>query len=229
MKGFFKKMSAVLLAAVLVCNSAFVFAASSDDLPMTAELDLESRADVLAYANYLSAHESAAGSDDCVITARQCTGAVTPLVDYKGQAGESLRLEGGTETAFRFSVDTAGLYTITLRWIQVESKGVDVELGVKVNGAFPYAQADQLTLNRIWENSTEIQQDISGNDIRPSQREAAIWQDTILRDSNGYITAPLQFYFESGKNTVTLCAKGEPFVLHSITLAPLRGHRPMRR
>lgn len=222
MKGFFKKMSAVLLAAVLVCNSAFVFAASSDDLPMTAELDLESRTDALAYANYLSAHESAAGSGDRVITARQCTDAVTPLVDYKGQAGESLRLEGGTETAFRFSVDTAGLYTITLRWIQVESKGVNVELGVKVNGAFPYAQADQLTLNRIWENSTEIQQDISGNDIRPSQREAAIWQDTILRDSNGYITTPLQFYFESGKNTVTLCAKGEPFVLHSITLAPLR-------
>ena len=215
-------MRVVLLATALMCSSAAIFEASSEELPMTAEINIESSTDTLAYANYLSANSSTAGSGDCVITAAQCTSAKTVLADYEEQEGESLRLVGGTETSFRFYVDTAGLYTVTLHWIQVESKGVDVELGVKINGVIPYAQADQLTMNRIWENSTDIQQDVYGNDIRPSQRETAIWQDTILRDNNGYITDPLQFYFESGENTITLCAKGEPFVLHSIILSPLR-------
>ena len=51
------------------------------------------------------------------------------------------------------------------------------------------------------------------------QIEIYDWQNTYFRDDMGYEIEPYRFYFEKGKNTITLEGVNEPMVIRSLKVA----------
>ena len=122
---------------------------------------------------------------------------------------------------WKVNVPAAGLYNIRLEYLTTESRGVDIEREVSINGEVPFSGASTLCFSRLWENKNEIRKDNQGNDIRPSQVERFEKQVSYCRDDMGYQTEPYAFYFNEGENELTIRAVNERVILCGITLTPL--------
>ena len=95
------------------------------------------------------------------------------------------------------------------------------ERGVRINGEFPFEDAQNITFTRIWTDGGEVKTDNQGNQIRPTQIEVYDWQSSCFEDDMGYITEPYRFYLEKGDNEITLEAENEPMIIRKFMVAPV--------
>ena len=107
------------------------------------------------------------------------------------------------------------------RYLIPESRGVAAERGVRINGEFPFEDAQNITFTRIWTDGGEVKTDNQGNQIRPTQIEVYDWQSSCFEDDMGYITEPYRFYLEKGDNEITLEAENEPMIIRKFMVAPV--------
>ena len=143
---------------------------------------------------------------------------------YDGDAenrDEGVFTPDGSEVTWKVDVPRTGLYNIRLEYLTTESRGVDIEREVLINGELPFTGASTLTFSRLWTDEGEVKKDNQGNDIRPSQIEVFDKQTVYFRDDMGYQTEPYAFYFKEGENTLTLRAVNEPMIVCGITLTPI--------
>lgn len=223
-----KRGIGIFLAAALMLSILPVSAAADgDEEPASAVETTEISGDsaVPSYEEYLEACAGQIGAGVLTVPAAADYtaegGGVEVQTDAYGQEGDSLYIPEGTTVVWNVTAETAGLYTLTLRYYPAEGKGVELERALTVNGRLPYEEAENLLFPRVWGNAVEqIQTDVYGNDVRPSQKETPVWLDWTCRDSNGYYTDALTFYLEAGENAVALEAVNEPMLLHSLTFAP---------
>ena len=167
------------------------------------------------YGTYLAEHEGVPAA----------TGEVTvDLSAFEGEGGspcdDGVMTSDKSELTWKVDVPKAGLYNIRLDYLTVESRGIDVERELAINGEVPFAGASTLSFPRLWTDSGSIRKDNQGNDIRPTQVERFEKQSAWCTDSLGYQTEPYAFYFSEGENTLTLKAVNEPVILCGITLTP---------
>lgn len=208
---------------ILGCMLSLALFAGGIPGPAAAEESAQSggQAEAGSYAAYLEACAGKNGAGTITIPAAeryQTDAEVHVEADYEGQKGQSLYTPEGSSVTWSFDVETEGLYTLRLRYYPVEGKGVDIERTVLINGAVPYAEAENLLFPRIWSNALDhVETDVYGNDIRPSQKENPIWQEKRAADNKGYYEEALRFYLRAGNNTVTLRADNEPMLLHALT------------
>ncbi|MBQ8201057.1 MAG: extracellular solute-binding protein [Clostridia bacterium] len=167
------------------------------------------------YELYLRAHEGAAdASADVEID----------LSSVAAAEGVEIREQGvytasGSEATWTVTVPESGYYNVALRYLTEESRGVDLERELRINGELPFDGADTMAFSRLWTDGGEVKMDNQGNEIRPTQVELFDLEQTALcRDAMGYITEPYRFYFEAGENTLTLKATSEPMLLTGLTL-----------
>ncbi len=125
-----------------------------------------------------------------------------------------------SELSWQIDVPQAGLYNIRLDYLTVESRGIDIERELRINGELPFTGAGTLCFSRLWKDGGEVRQDNQGNDIRPTQVETFERQSAFCRDDMGYQTEPYCFYFNEGSNTLSLKATNEPVILYGISLEP---------
>ncbi len=166
------------------------------------------------YETYVASHAS-----DPEVKAEVAVDVLT----FEGKAApqtEGLLTDDGSEVTWRVEVPQAGLYNIRLDYLTTESRGIDIERELLINGELPFAGAGTLTFSRLWTDAGEVRKDNQGNDIRPSQKEVYDSQSVFLRDDMGYQTEPYAFYFNKGENTLTLKAVNEPMVIQGIALTP---------
>ena len=146
------------------------------------------------------------------------------LFAFEGEGGslcdDGVMTSDKSELTWKVDVPQAGLYNIRLDYLTVESRGIDVERELAINGVVPFAGASTLSFPRLWTDSGSIRKDNQGNDIRPTQVERFEKQSAWCMDSLGYQTEPYAFYFIEGENTLTLKAVNEPVILCGITLTP---------
>ena len=151
----------------------------------------------------------------------------TVPVDIQAYEGEAEPVDGGlltpdeSEITWKVDVPQAGLYNIRLTYLTTQSRGVDIERELLINGEVPFAGASTLCFSRLWTDASEIRKDNQGNDIRPSQVEVFEDQTAYCRDDMGYQTEPYAFHFEQGENTITLRAINEPMIIKAIELTPI--------
>ncbi len=127
----------------------------------------------------------------------------------------------GELTTWTVTVPAEGMYTIQVEYLTVESRGVDIEREIHINGVMPFAGADTLRFSRLWVDAGEVRKDNQGNEIRPSQKEKYEYQTAFCKDDMGYETDPYQFYFAAGENTISLKAVNEPMIIRAIKLMPV--------
>ena len=148
-------------------------------------------------------------------------------VDLSAFEGDAELRENGlyepedSEVTWTVNVPQAGLYNIRMDYLTTEdSRGVDIERELAINGELPFAGASTLRFTRLWTDGSEVRKDNQGNDIRPTQVEIYEPQRAYFRDDMGYQTAPYAFHFNEGENTLTLKAVNEPVLIQGITLEP---------
>ncbi|MBQ9842296.1 MAG: extracellular solute-binding protein [Clostridia bacterium] len=112
-------------------------------------------------------------------------------------------------------------YTVFLTYSGVDVEGgtsSDIELGLRVNGKYPYTEAERFVLPRIWVNDGPVREDTKGNQFAPEQKELYQAQKYPMRDVNGFVADDLRIYLKKGANTLSLETFGEAFMLYSLHL-----------
>ena len=209
----------VLAVAVLVALVILLNQGASDYSSKYAGVDLSTDVTGIGRSNTYETYVASHASDPEVKEE-----VAVDVLAFEGEAtpqAEGLLTEDRSEVTWTVDVPQAGLYNIRLEYLTTESRGVDIERELLINGELPFAGASTLTLSRLWTDAGEVRQDNQGNDIRPSQKEIFGRQTVYLRDDMGYQTEPYAFYFNEGENTLTFKAVNEPMVICSLTLTPI--------
>lgn len=227
-KGMKKKKIAVISIIIIVIAAIVIYAVCKKDVDdyhekyegydLTSDVEGVSRENT--YTEYLSQHESdALATQDIDLDVCDYTQGedVKIMTDYEGEK-EVLYTGDDSSVTWEVNVEKAGLYNVFLEYLTVESRGVNIERVLEINGELPFTGADTLTFSRLWTDSCEVRKDNRGNEIRPSQTESYDWQSAYCKDTMGYEVDPYRFYLKEGKNTITLKATTEPMVLRKLTL-----------
>ncbi len=212
-------VAAVVALIAVLGNGVQNFSAKYEDVDLSTDVSGLGRSDT--YTGYLQAHRDAPAGEQAVeVDVLAGEGDVSPYTGEDGQTG-LLTADGGTAT-WHVNVPAAGMYNIKLDYLAVQSRGVDIERELYINGELPFSGASSLTFTRLWKDGGAVRKDNQGNDIRPSQAEEFDWQTAYCKDDMGYVIEPYQFYFGAGENTLSLRAVNEPMVLRAITLEPVQ-------
>ena len=175
------------------------------------------------YEVYLKAHEDVpAGTETIAVDVSAFEGDGTLQQDSAG--APQVYTADGEYTTWKVSVPEAGMYAVQVEYLTVESRGVDIEREIHINGELPFAGADTLRFSRLWVDGGEVRKDNQGNEIRPTQVEKYEYQTAWCRDDMGYETEPYRFYFAAGENTLSFKAVNEPMIIRAITLTPVAEH-----
>lgn len=172
------------------------------------------------YTLYLNAHSGAARPKQNIevdVTSYIDAEDAKVTDEYEG-AEKALYTGNDSKVTWEVDVPEEGFYNVYLEYMTVKSRGVAIERAFYVNGELPFQNASDMTFLRMWTDASEPRVDNRGNEIRPTQTEVYGWQSAYLKDKMGYVSEPYQFYFEKGKNTITLEAVNEPMVLRKLDI-----------
>jgi len=124
-------------------------------------------------------------------------------------------------------------YTIEIVYCHEGDKSNSIERVFYINDSVPFSEARSIVLTKVWQydylydekgNPIFKQEDMGdgelGNDIRPNVELVDKWSKYSIADANGYISAPFEFYFDGGENTISFESQREPMIIKSITLKP---------
>lgn len=185
--------------------------------------DVEGMERVGTYTGYLNEH---ADAQDMTCEAEidlfdyASSGKVEVYTNYEG-TDKALFTDTDSSVSFHVQVPQTGYYNLYMEYLIPESRGVAAERGVRINGEFPFEDAQNITFTRIWTDGGEVKTDNQGNQIRPTQIEVYDWQSSCFEDDMGYITEPYRFYLEKGDNEITLEAENEPMIIRKFMVAPV--------
>ena len=147
------------------------------------------------------------------------------IAAFEGTGGqtvpEGVLTSDESELTWKVEVPREGLYNIKLDYLTTESRGIDIERELAINGEVPFSGASTLCFSRLWTDAGEVRKDNQGNDIRPTQVERFEQQSAYCRDDMGYQIEPYAFYFKEGENELTIRAVNEPMILCGINLLPI--------
>lgn len=212
----------VILFIIMNINKVTNFSDKYSEADLLA--DVEGMQRTGTYTRYLSEHSEAAlpqQSVDIDLAAYTSGEGVELYTNYEG-ADQALYTSEDSNVTWELDIPQSGLYNINLDYMTVESRGVAIERSILINGENPFEDAANITFTRIWTDGSDPKIDNQGNEIRPTQVEQYAWQNAYCKDNMGYITKPYQFYFEKGKNTLTLKAVNEPMVIRKLSVTGVK-------
>ena len=218
-----KRCGILICAVLLLCQQMLLPVAAETPEGEQPGVDVStvtpaSETELPDYADYAAANDTTAATASVTIEA---TGAQLPddgSVEWKNQ-----RLCWGTEpgaVTLTADIPADGWYAVSFEYIGLAGGGGDIEIGLQVDGAYPYAQAERFMLPRIWQNDGAVRTDTNGNEFAPEQIEVAVQRRGAMRDVNGFITEDLGVYLTAGVHAFTVNSYGEPFGLAAICLDP---------
>lgn len=229
MRKKYKKILIVIAVMIVIAIIAFILSlqGAEDFHEKYAGTDLtrdvEGMERVGTYTGYLNEH---ADAQDMTCEAEidlfdyASSGKVEVYTNYEG-TDKALFTDTDSSVSFHVQVPQTGYYNLYMEYLIPESRGVAAERGVRINGEFPFEDAQNITFTRIWTDGGEVKTDNQGNQIRPTQIEVYDWQSSCFEDDMGYITEPYRFYLEKGDNEITLEAENEPMIIRKFMVAPV--------
>ena len=178
------------------------------------------------YSRYLERYAQVpAAAEDIPVDIFSWTEAegVSVLAGFEGEA-KVLRTEETGFVEYLFPVEEEGLYSLYIEYYPLESRGINIERTLRINGEIPFLGADALVFPRVWGDASGGRRfDNQGNEIRAVQVEIPRWEKAWFSDAQGYTAEPYLFYFPAGNNSVRLEGINEPMAIRSLALkAPVQ-------
>lgn len=106
--------------------------------------------------------------------------------------------------SYEFDVAESGLYAIRLTYNLGTDILTDAEFSLKINGEAPFESAARIKLKGCYQDDGEFSFDSNGNHLRPMQKAVSYWQEVYLQETDGLYDTPYFFYFEQGRNTLSI-------------------------
>ena len=210
------RIACILLAGTILAGTGFPleghFTASASE-----EAPHKTPAVNTGYSAYLADYTDVAYSSHSIrIDARNI---LTASEDTLQEDGCVTTTGTGTVT-FGVTVPESGLYCILFDYYTLEDYGASIERSLLIDDALPFAEAEHLTLTRIWKDDREdsFEEDENGDQLRPQSVETFEKQRAYASDPSGYSEDPFLFYFSAGEHTITLKSLREKMKLEAITL-----------
>ncbi len=180
------------------------------------------------YKQYISEYASAAvsSSDDAVVLSGAQgvaeEGQAETAADYTIDGTDISKKDvlvwstGKGSVTYTFSVPKTALYNFSLTFLPPEN-GVNVELGLLLDGAHPFSETTSLKFTRDWVNvSDEFREDDKGNQIAPEQKLSGDFVTRLAEDNTGVNLEPFMFYLTEGEHTITLVGYSHQIVIASL-------------
>ncbi len=222
---------AVLCAAALLL-AAVPFSAFADEAPLQPSeqgtLLTSTDSPYPEYKQYISEHASIAvsSSDDAVVLSGAQgvaeEGQAQALADYTIEGTDISKKDvldwstGEGSVTYTFTVPKTALYNFNLTFLPPEN-GVNVELGLLLDGEHPFSETTSLKFTRDWVNvSDEFREDDKGNQIAPEQKLSGDFVSRLAEDNTGVNLEPFMFYLTEGEHTVTLVGYNHHIVIASL-------------
>lgn len=242
MKSSVKKMIvAVAVIAVIVMVAFLMSLRGVEDFHdkyagVNLNVDVEGMERPGTYTGYLYSHADAthpAQSVEVDLYDYDAEGNVEVYHNYFGEE-KALFTENESIVTWKVKVPQTGFYNLYLEYLIPESRGVEAERVLYINGKIPFEDAQNISFTRIWADAevdesdprynpeTGYIEDNQHNQIRPLQVEVFKWQSAYFKDDMGYIIDPYMFYLEAGENTISLEAENEPMVLKKLMLTEVQ-------
>ena len=121
---------------------------------------------------------------------------------------------------YKFTVAETGLYNLEAIYYPISGKETSntvLDIGLKLDGEYPFTAAKDLTLDRYWKDESEIKRDGKDNDLRPGQITYDCWVKYPIKDKEGLYNDPYFFYLEKGEHTLEIEGIRTYGVFHSFT------------
>ena len=133
---------------------------------------------------------------------------------------DSVALEAkGDSVEWTFDVPTTAAYYIEIEYEALKAKSADIELGVTINGAAPFEEANSVTIPRLWQDEKRAEDEKENADqTRPFQVENIMRTSAFLQDTVGIYDEPYLFRFIQGENSLKLTLNREAVRIYSVTL-----------
>ncbi len=174
------------------------------------------------YAAYFAMHQQAAQPDAVIEIDLSShpfaqpglqSGAAAPPAVLEQSAGEA-------PLSFEFETKQAGLYQLEVDYLALPARRGVIEANIALDGAVPFSQAEGLLFRRLFETQGSIRRDSRGNDVRPSMREAALWQSQRPQDYRNHFSDPYFFYLSEGSHTFSIALTAEKWALGGLRFVP---------
>jgi ABC-type glycerol-3-phosphate transport system substrate-binding protein len=203
----FKSIVLFCIAAVAVIASVFIFGkkpayisqANADEVKAAVNLLNNSlRTRTVTYLDFLAETGADPGQGD--ISAQPDNG--TEDVNYDGLTST---LDYKDTASYAVNVDRQGLYYLVLDYKPIGNSLADFIVNIKINDAQPYVEMNSIGLPLFWSDETkDFPVDRYGDEIAPKQVKKEDWTSLYLYNSSYNTSDPLKFYFEAGRNTITI-------------------------
>ncbi|MBR6358599.1 MAG: extracellular solute-binding protein [Lachnospiraceae bacterium] len=173
-----------------------------------------------SYTGYLQEHKNAAEPSaviDVDVTSYKDSTGVSFLGAFEGR-NNVIRTEDDSLVTWEVDIPESGFYNVFIEYFLPESRGVAAERELLINGKAPFQDAENIAFSRVWTDGGEKRIDNQKNEIRPTQVEIYEWQTAYFRDDMGYITEPFKFYFEKGRQTLSIKGVNEPMMISALSV-----------
>ena len=118
---------------------------------------------------------------------------------------------------FRIAVGQSGVYRLGLEYYPVEGNGTDLEFELYIDGEAPFSGCEKIVFPRLYINETnDFERDNRGNELRPAQLAQPDWISYPVRDYQGTVLEPYQFFFEAGEHAVRFVNLRDPIVIAAL-------------
>lgn len=165
------------------------------------------------YLEYINEYEefSSEASEEIVLSAVDYENATDVEVSDGGLlSGENSHI------SYSFNVPKPGFYYISINYKAVAGGG-EIARAIRINSEYPFEEAQHITFKRFYKDENQEYKKEKGNQTFPPQVETEVWYEFILSDSEG---EQLKFFFEAGRNVLTIEAIDGEMWLDKIRLIP---------
>ncbi|MBR7133753.1 MAG: extracellular solute-binding protein [Clostridia bacterium] len=211
MRNFSRIFISFILVMLLLASQAVTAFADTDNKAYDENL----YAEAVSYSAYSKANNGASREEKAIELNLEKFSTEGALADF----GDGLLSwkDGEGNLNFSFETHNDGLFNLKVVW-KPQTVGLDVSLGVKLDGAFPFEEAKEIVLKRLWQNkSDEPRTDAAGNEYAQEQVETEEFIEELLHDSTGIANAPYEFYLSKGVHILTLEAPEQGIILSELS------------
>lgn len=192
-----RKLISVALAVTLL--TAFTASVPVSAAPTESDLpDITTETVDNSYESYISAFDNNADFEEKITT-------------EIGQSVSSNTVSASVQVA------KEGLYKIGFSYKAIGEGTADLIFGFKVDGSYPFSEAEKLELPRMWKLSDEKRVDGLGNEFSPEVLSYEDYAFNYAIDVSGWSNDPYYVYLTAGAHTVEIIAVDGSFDLQSIS------------
>jgi len=127
---------------------------------------------------------------------------------------------------YTFNIPSDAFYNIVFEYVLLDSSERDLDLGIMIDGKYPFDEANKLELPRIWADAGDFRTDDIGNQFAPEQKPYEGFTSKALFDISGSSVYPLEFALTKGTHTITVVTNSDSWAIKTIKLASPDSNAP---